>query len=173
MSDSSCSVEPEEPFPCCSPSSPSEDRGSCSRRSCCGSCRNVFWNGRSLRRNQMTCCPSYTRCSALMTMTTEPKRARDANARSASTWHDGVSCSEYQSRHPRGRGQDAALKSLAQRRLCRECTRCKRVIELAAGCYHISYLRVRPRSLVISLLRLRGDKLYHCASCCSDEQASS
>jgi hypothetical protein len=47
-------------------------------------------------------------------------------------WHYGISCVDYKRRYPH------ALQSLAQQRSWRQCVKCKHLIELAEGCYHIT-----------------------------------
>nr|AVY91762.1 IBR domain containing [Saccharum hybrid cultivar SP80-3280] len=52
-------------------------------------------------------------------------------------WHDGMSCYEYKMRYPHARPEDAKLQNLARQRLWRQCVKCKHMIELAEGCYHM------------------------------------
>ena len=52
-------------------------------------------------------------------------------------WHDGMSCYEYKMRYPHARSEDAKLQNLARQRLWRQCVKCKHMIELAEGCYHM------------------------------------
>lgn len=53
-------------------------------------------------------------------------------------WHDNITCSDYMKRFPFQSANDAKLKSLATRNHWRQCIRCKNLVELVAGCYHIS-----------------------------------
>ncbi|KAI3427690.1 uncharacterized protein J3R85_009261 [Psidium guajava] len=53
-------------------------------------------------------------------------------------WHYNMSCNEYQRSIPIAAAGDAQLKSLASKRLWRECAKCKNLVELAEGCYHIT-----------------------------------
>ncbi|XP_030453684.1 E3 ubiquitin-protein ligase RSL1-like [Syzygium oleosum] len=53
-------------------------------------------------------------------------------------WHYNMSCYEYQRSNPIATAGDAQLKSLASKRLWRECVKCKNLVELAEGCYHIT-----------------------------------
>ncbi|TVU19170.1 hypothetical protein EJB05_35306, partial [Eragrostis curvula] len=53
-------------------------------------------------------------------------------------WHDGMTCSDFRSKYPDPRPDGAKLQSLARQRLWRQCVRCKHVIELAAGCHHMT-----------------------------------
>ncbi|KAJ1264430.1 hypothetical protein BS78_08G000300 [Paspalum vaginatum] len=52
-------------------------------------------------------------------------------------WHDRMSCYEYKMRNPYARPEDAKLQNLARQRLWRQCVKCKHMIELAEGCYHM------------------------------------
>lgn len=52
-------------------------------------------------------------------------------------WHENVSCSEYMKYFPNQSVNDAKLKSLATRNHWRQCIKCKNMVELAEGCYHI------------------------------------
>ncbi|XP_030526785.1 E3 ubiquitin-protein ligase RSL1-like [Rhodamnia argentea] len=53
-------------------------------------------------------------------------------------WHYNMSCHEYQRSNPIAAAGDAQLKFLASMRLWRECVKCKNLVELAEGCYHIT-----------------------------------
>ncbi|CAH9107400.1 unnamed protein product [Cuscuta epithymum] len=53
------------------------------------------------------------------------------------TWHCGMNCYEYRRRNP-GTQEDVKLKSLAALNLWRQCVKCSHMIELAAGCYHMT-----------------------------------
>nr|GEV62946.1 ribonuclease H domain-containing protein [Tanacetum cinerariifolium] len=52
-------------------------------------------------------------------------------------WHDNFTCSDYKMYYPNGSANEAKLKSLATKNSWRECIKCKNLVELAAGCYHI------------------------------------
>ncbi|CAN6354425.1 unnamed protein product [Urochloa humidicola] len=52
-------------------------------------------------------------------------------------WHDRMSCYDYKRRYPHARPEDAKLQNLARQRLWRQCVKCKHMIELAEGCYHM------------------------------------
>ncbi|XP_019194897.1 PREDICTED: uncharacterized protein LOC109188733 [Ipomoea nil] len=52
-------------------------------------------------------------------------------------WHDNMSCNEYKRSHP-SPPEDVKLKSLAAKNLWRQCVKCNHMIELAAGCYHMT-----------------------------------
>lgn len=53
-------------------------------------------------------------------------------------WHSDISCDEYKRLNPNPSTEDAKLKSLATTRSWSQCTKCKNMIELAEGCYHIT-----------------------------------
>ncbi|KAL6843301.1 hypothetical protein ACP4OV_027014 [Aristida adscensionis] len=53
-------------------------------------------------------------------------------------WHDGMTCYNYKRRYPLARPEDEMLHNLAQQRLWRQCAKCKHMIELAEGCYHMN-----------------------------------
>lgn len=53
-------------------------------------------------------------------------------------WHNNISCHEYKRLYPNPTVEDAKLKSLATTRSWRQCLKCKHMIELAEGCYHIT-----------------------------------
>ncbi|KAI7749549.1 hypothetical protein M8C21_021916 [Ambrosia artemisiifolia] len=52
-------------------------------------------------------------------------------------WHDNVTCSDYMNSRKFRSSGDAKLKSLATKKHWRECIKCKNLVELAFGCYHI------------------------------------
>ncbi|CAI9105195.1 OLC1v1004066C1 [Oldenlandia corymbosa var. corymbosa] len=52
-------------------------------------------------------------------------------------WHDRLTCSEYQKKHPYSCFEESKLISLAERHSWRQCIKCSHMIELSAGCYHI------------------------------------
>ncbi|RLN22338.1 uncharacterized protein C2845_PM07G05060 [Panicum miliaceum] len=53
-------------------------------------------------------------------------------------WHDMMSCDEYKTRYPYAHPEDARLENLAKTRLWRQCVKCRHMIELAEGCYHVT-----------------------------------
>ncbi|XP_021746025.1 uncharacterized protein LOC110711891 [Chenopodium quinoa] len=53
-------------------------------------------------------------------------------------WHNNMSCLEYKRSNPNLQPEDAKLKSLATKNLWRQCVKCKHMIELAQGCYHMT-----------------------------------
>ncbi|KAI7737680.1 hypothetical protein M8C21_027849 [Ambrosia artemisiifolia] len=53
-------------------------------------------------------------------------------------WHENFTCENYIRCFPHRSVNEAKLKSLATRNRWRECTKCKNLVELAEGCYHIS-----------------------------------
>ncbi|CAM0950566.1 unnamed protein product [Alopecurus aequalis] len=53
-------------------------------------------------------------------------------------WHDRMTCSSYKMMHPHAHSGDAKLESLAEHRRWRKCVKCKHIIELAEGCYHMT-----------------------------------
>ncbi|XP_016487510.1 E3 ubiquitin-protein ligase RSL1 [Nicotiana tabacum] len=52
-------------------------------------------------------------------------------------WHSGITCFEYRRRNPNP-PEDVKLKNLAAVNLWRQCIKCNHMIELAAGCYHMT-----------------------------------
>ncbi|KAF8015554.1 hypothetical protein BT93_H1164 [Corymbia citriodora subsp. variegata] len=53
-------------------------------------------------------------------------------------WHYNMSCNEYRMSNPIATAGDAKLKTLASKSMWRECVKCKNLVELAEGCYHIT-----------------------------------
>ncbi|KAI8015180.1 putative E3 ubiquitin-protein ligase rbrA [Camellia lanceoleosa] len=53
-------------------------------------------------------------------------------------WHAKKSCLDYKRENPFPPVEDAKLKTLADRNLWRQCVKCNHMIELAAGCYHMT-----------------------------------
>ncbi|KAL3677803.1 hypothetical protein R1sor_020759 [Riccia sorocarpa] len=54
-------------------------------------------------------------------------------------WHADISCNEYQSLPPGEReAEDIKLRNLASSKKWQQCKKCRRLIELAHGCYHIT-----------------------------------
>ncbi|KAL4189269.1 hypothetical protein AMTRI_Chr08g164670 [Amborella trichopoda] len=104
-------------------------------------------------------CP-YPKCSALMS-----KREMQSNQQASSSshhtadspglrrcikcqgpfclncivpWHSRMTCWQYKIRNPYPHTEDEKLRSLANRNLWRQCVKCKHMIELAEGCYHMT-----------------------------------
>ncbi|XP_065866430.1 E3 ubiquitin-protein ligase RSL1-like [Euphorbia lathyris] len=91
-------------------------------------------------------CP-YPRCSALMSKkdivgsgATYSRRCLECRRffciNCKVPWHSNMTCDVYKGLHPAG--DDVKLKSLASRKLWRQCKKCSHMIELAQGCYHIT-----------------------------------
>ncbi|KAF5930942.1 hypothetical protein HYC85_031815 [Camellia sinensis] len=53
-------------------------------------------------------------------------------------WHQNMRCDEYKRNNPCLPSEDAKLKSLADMNLWRQCVKCNHMIELVAGCYHMT-----------------------------------
>ncbi|GAB2233698.1 hypothetical protein Drorol1_Dr00002927 [Drosera rotundifolia] len=53
-------------------------------------------------------------------------------------WHTGMTCFSYKMVKPDPDAADTKLKSLATTKKWRQCPKCRHMIELAVGCYHIS-----------------------------------
>ncbi|KAE8788402.1 hypothetical protein D1007_37587 [Hordeum vulgare] len=53
-------------------------------------------------------------------------------------WHDRMTCYNYKRRYPQARPDDAKLQNLARQQLWRQCVKCKHMIELSEGCYHMT-----------------------------------
>ncbi|XP_039813834.1 ATP-dependent RNA helicase DEAH12, chloroplastic-like [Panicum virgatum] len=53
-------------------------------------------------------------------------------------WHDMMSCDEYKTHYTHAHPEDTRLESLAKTHLWRQCVKCRHMIELAEGCYHIT-----------------------------------
>ncbi|XP_076886418.1 E3 ubiquitin-protein ligase RSL1-like [Bidens hawaiensis] len=53
-------------------------------------------------------------------------------------WHENMRCSEYKSRNPTQLVEESKVKNLAARNSWRQCIKCKHIIELVAGCYHMT-----------------------------------
>lgn len=53
-------------------------------------------------------------------------------------WHDKMSCYDYKRSNPHQRTEDLKLHSLAKQNLWRQCVKCKHMIELAEGCFHMT-----------------------------------
>nr|XP_043623152.1 uncharacterized protein LOC122594931 [Erigeron canadensis] len=52
-------------------------------------------------------------------------------------WHENVTCTDYLKYFANQSSSEAKLKSLATRNQWRQCDKCKNMVELAQGCYHI------------------------------------
>ena len=53
-------------------------------------------------------------------------------------WHYDMTCHDYGKSNSRLIAEDAKLKSLAARKLWRQCVKCNHMVELAEGCFHIT-----------------------------------
>lgn len=53
-------------------------------------------------------------------------------------WHNSMTCVEYKRNNPDPHAEDVKLKTLAARNLWRQCVKCNHMIELVAGCYHMT-----------------------------------
>ncbi|KAL0390498.1 UNVERIFIED_CONTAM: hypothetical protein Scaly_0406900 [Sesamum calycinum] len=101
-------------------------------------------------------CP-YPKCSALMSKSEVLEYSKSALREAARSgarncikcngcfcidckvpWHNNMSCSDYKRRNPYPHPEDAKLKNLAATNLWRQCVKCNHMIELAAGCYHMT-----------------------------------
>lgn len=100
-------------------------------------------------------CP-FSNCSALMSKTEVQEYTPTSSSPSAQgamrkcvkcnrlfciscqvPWHDNITCADYMKSFLFLSSDEAKLKSLATKNRWRECIKCKNLIELAAGCYHI------------------------------------
>lgn len=52
-------------------------------------------------------------------------------------WHYSLTCDDYRRVNPH-RGDEQMLKSLAKKKLWRQCAKCNHMVELLEGCYHIT-----------------------------------
>lgn len=101
-------------------------------------------------------CP-FSRCSALMSKSEllEYTKASYINAERTGarkcmkcnrffcinckvSWHYNLTCYDYGKLNPNLRPDEQMLKSLASRKLWRQCVMCNNMVELAEGCYHIT-----------------------------------
>lgn len=100
-------------------------------------------------------CP-YPKCSALMSRSevleysktifdADSSRARKCKkchglfcVNCKIPWHTGMTCDEYRIDNPDPHAEDVKLKSLAAKNLWRQCVKCNHMIELVAGCYHMT-----------------------------------
>ncbi|OWM83598.1 hypothetical protein CDL15_Pgr004027 [Punica granatum] len=93
-------------------------------------------------------CP-YPRCSTLMSKRDVLKCTKESFARAQGCrkcigcqlyfcidcevpWHHNMSCSDYRRSNPN------TVKSLAREKMWQQCKKCKIMVELVDGCYHIS-----------------------------------
>ncbi|XP_004295986.1 PREDICTED: uncharacterized protein LOC101314644 [Fragaria vesca subsp. vesca] len=53
-------------------------------------------------------------------------------------WHSNMTCYDYKRSNPYPGQEDQLLKSLATKKHWRQCVKCKNMVELAEGCYHIT-----------------------------------
>ncbi|KAE8692966.1 pentatricopeptide repeat-containing protein [Hibiscus syriacus] len=53
-------------------------------------------------------------------------------------WHYNMTCFDYKRENPYPEKEDEMFNSLANKKRWRECIKCKNVVELAEGCYHIT-----------------------------------
>lgn len=53
-------------------------------------------------------------------------------------WHEKMSCNDYKRLNPPRYGEEVKLKALARENLWRQCVKCKHMIELAEGCFHMT-----------------------------------
>lgn len=100
-------------------------------------------------------CP-YPRCSALMSRTEVLNYskafvgAEHSGARKCIKcqyyfciecgvpWHYNMSCTDFMSFNRNRPHEDGKLKSLAKAKAWQQCIKCKNMVELASGCYHIT-----------------------------------
>ncbi|KAL2557529.1 zinc finger (C3HC4-type RING finger) family protein [Forsythia ovata] len=53
-------------------------------------------------------------------------------------WHSNMSCHDFKRRNPYPPAEDVKLKNLAAMHMWRQCVKCNHMIELAAGCFHMT-----------------------------------
>lgn len=53
-------------------------------------------------------------------------------------WHSNMSCYEFKRKNPYPPAEDVKLKKLAATHMWRQCVKCNHMIELAAGCFHMT-----------------------------------
>ncbi|KAM7496689.1 hypothetical protein LguiA_021103 [Lonicera macranthoides] len=53
-------------------------------------------------------------------------------------WHSNMTCTEYEGKNLNHHAEDAKLKTLAASNLWRQCEKCSHMIELSAGCHHMT-----------------------------------
>ncbi|XP_073063077.1 E3 ubiquitin-protein ligase RSL1 isoform X2 [Primulina eburnea] len=101
-------------------------------------------------------CP-YPKCSALMSKTEVLEYSKNALVGAEKSgnrkcikcnsnfcinckvpWHDNMGCLEYKKRNPYPQPEEVKLKNLAATNMWRQCVKCNHMIELAAGCYHMT-----------------------------------
>jgi hypothetical protein len=117
------------------------------------------WHGGQIHPSQKIYSP-YPKCSALMSLIEVIQPMQESCSKYTATdvatlrkcvkcrgsfcisckvpWHDRMSCYDYKRVYPHARPEDAKLQNLANQRLWRQCIRCKHMIELAEGCYHMT-----------------------------------
>ncbi|KAM0045896.1 putative IBR domain, Zinc finger, RING/FYVE/PHD-type, E3 ubiquitin ligase RBR family [Helianthus debilis subsp. tardiflorus] len=97
-------------------------------------------------------CP-YPKCSTLMSKTEALRHPRSVYGFGARTcykchgnfcvycrvpWHENLTCDEYKRRKSTSLVEESKLKNLAARKLWQLCIKCRRYIELEAGCNHLT-----------------------------------
>jgi hypothetical protein len=109
--------------------------------------------------SQKIYCP-YPKCSALMSLSEVIHPMQDSSSKYTVAdvatlrkcvkcrgsfcmsckvpWHDGMTCCDYKKKYPHALPEDARLHNLAKQQLWRQCVKCNHMIELAAGCYHMT-----------------------------------
>jgi hypothetical protein len=109
--------------------------------------------------SQKIYCP-YPKCSALMSLSEVIHPMQDSSSKYTVAdvamlrkcvkcrgsfcmsckvpWHDGMTCCDYKKKYPQALPEDARLHNLAKQQLWRQCVKCKHMIELAEGCYHMT-----------------------------------
>ncbi|XP_023755349.1 E3 ubiquitin-protein ligase RSL1 [Lactuca sativa] len=113
----------------------------------------------SIPPSEKVYCP-VSSCSALMSKTELQQQAPPSSSSSSSSsqesgkrkcvkchrlfcmncnvaWHDNMSCCDYIESFEYKSANEAKLKSLASSKNWRQCVKCKNLVELAAGCFHI------------------------------------
>lgn len=66
-------------------------------------------------------------------------------------WHYNMTCSDYKRSKTYSRTGDHLLKSLATKKLWRQCSKCNHMVELTSGCYHITcrWFTLVPSNLLL------------------------
>lgn len=119
-----------------------------------------IWNQRvkeaSIPVTEKIYCP-YPKCSALMSKREALEHSKTAHVGADMycrrkcikcnglfcisckvPWHNNMTCYDYKRRNPYLQQEEAKLKKLAMTNLWRQCVKCNHMIELAAGCYHMT-----------------------------------
>ncbi|GKU93626.1 hypothetical protein SLEP1_g7203 [Rubroshorea leprosula] len=110
----------------------------------------------SIPATEKVYCP-YPQCSALMSrskISEYPKNVFVGYERSAARkcikcrglfcinckvpWHGAMRCNEYKRLNPNPPAEDLKLKSLATRKMWRQCAKCNNMIEHSEGCWHMT-----------------------------------